>query len=155
MPLIYSFATFFFLQVANTVGRAEVLSCIFLLGALLAYSKAVSTENKEGSLLATESTKWHYVILSVVLSACSMLSKEQGITALGVCASFDVLLHWEVVWSILLKRSAAGSKDDDTKQASGKASQRRHHKEPLENSKWLIARRLGIEITNYSPHTHY
>ncbi len=26
-----------------------------------------------------------------------MLSKEQGVTALGVCAVYDVLLHWKIV----------------------------------------------------------
>lgn len=28
-----------------------------------------------------------------------MLSKEQGIVSLGICATFDVILHWEVFWT--------------------------------------------------------
>ena len=114
------------------------------------YTKAVSEESRGGSLVATGGTKWHYVILSVVLSACSMLSKEQGITALGVCAGFDVLLHWEAVcWTTSLKkiRSVAVS-SDASKQGNGKALLGHHHntKETLENSEcmWLLARRLGI-----------
>ena len=27
-----------------------------------------------------------------------MLSKEQGVVSLGVCAAFDILLHWDVFW---------------------------------------------------------
>ena len=123
----------------------------------------MSEESRGGSLVATGGTKWHYVILSVVLSTCSMLSKEQGITALGVCAGFDVLLHWEAVWTTFLKRSPAVS-SDAPKQGNGKASQRRHQhhhntKETLENSEctWLVARRLGIPVCYYMcmyMHTH-
>ena len=35
-----------------------------------------------------------------------MLSKEQGVTALGVCAGFDVLLHWEVLLKTFRWRSS-------------------------------------------------
>ena len=118
------------------------------------YSKAVTEKHRGGSLVATAGTRWHYVALSVVLSTCSMLSKEQGITSLGVCAGFDVLLHWEAVWSTLLKKDVAAS-SEATKQGNGKASQRRYQhrhsaEETPENSQcmWLVARRLGMRIAN-------
>ena len=41
--------------------------------------------------------KWHWILLSILLAICSLLSKEQGITALGVCISLDILLHWRPV----------------------------------------------------------
>ena len=84
------------MQVASVVGRAEVVSCIFLLLASLLYAKAISI-GSGGSIVPSPRTKWLYVLGSVALSVCAMLSKEQGITALGVCASFDVLLHWEML----------------------------------------------------------
>ena len=32
-----------------------------------------------------------------------MLSKEQGIVAIGVCGAYDVLLHWEMLWCELVE----------------------------------------------------
>ena len=97
------------MQVASVVGRAEVVSCIFLLLASLLYAKATSI-GSGGSIVSSPRTKWLYVLGSVALSVCAMLSKEQGITALGICASFDVLLHWEALqrglWKILPSRAS-------------------------------------------------
>ena len=97
------------MQVASVVGRAEVVSCIFLLLASLLYAKATSI-GSGGSIVSSPRTKWLYVLGSVALSVCAMLSKEQGITALGICANFDVLLHWEALqrglWKILPSRAS-------------------------------------------------
>ena len=88
---------------ASVVGRAEVVSCIFFLLASLLYAKAVSV-GSGNSILPTPRTRWLYVLASVALSTCAMLSKEQGITALGVCASFDALLHWEALQEMIQRR---------------------------------------------------
>lgn len=93
------------LQVANTVGRAEVLSCIFFLAALLTYFKAISVGSGR-SLSSMPRTKWASMVMTIVLSTCSMLSKEQGITALGVCIAFDVLLHWQVFWKVIFRKKS-------------------------------------------------
>lgn len=82
--------------VSSVVGRAEVLSCIFFLASLLLYSKAVSSQSA-CRLRPRSVTNWVFFSLSVLSSVCAMLSKEQGVMAVGVCASFDVLLHWEVL----------------------------------------------------------
>ena len=34
-----------------------------------------------------------------------MLSKEQGVMSIGMCVGFDILLHWDMVWSVLLRES--------------------------------------------------
>ena len=82
---------------ASIVGRAEVLSCIFFLLSLISYFKGVSVGH--GSLLApSHQTKWRYIVASVLFTLCSMLSKEQGIMVIGVCAAFDGILNWEVFW---------------------------------------------------------
>ena len=86
-----------------------MVSCIFLLLASLLYAKAISI-GSGGSIVSSPRTKWLYVLGSVALSVCAMLSKEQGIIALGICASFDVLLHWETLqrglWKILPARAS-------------------------------------------------
>lgn len=37
--------------------------------------------------------RWLYLIATAALTAASMLSKEQGITVLAVCATYDLFLH--------------------------------------------------------------
>lgn len=36
--------------------------------------------------------------MCVLFSTCSLLSKEQGVTVLGVCAGYDIFLNWELLW---------------------------------------------------------
>lgn len=86
------------LQVASIVGRAEVLSCIFFLLSVLSYCKGVS-QGCGHSLSPLPRPNWKYVLASIFLCLCAMLSKEQGIVSLGVCATFDIILHWEVFWA--------------------------------------------------------
>ena len=78
------------MQVASVVGRAELLSAVFFFLSFLAYVKAV----KQLTLMK----QWMYLLLTVLLAACSMLSKEPGITILGICVGYDVLLHWSTIW---------------------------------------------------------
>lgn len=42
-----------------------------------------------------------FIALSLFLALLSMLSKEQGITVIGVCAAYDVLVHWNEVTKII------------------------------------------------------
>ena len=92
----------FFSQIASVVGRAEVLACVFFLLSLLYYMKGVCAYN--GRLQAPiVKTKWKYIVLSVFMSACSLLSKEQGITAVGVCAVFDLFLNWNSLWQAVTR----------------------------------------------------
>lgn len=39
------------------------------------------------------SVRWRYLVATAALTAMSMLSKEQGITVLAVCATYDIFLH--------------------------------------------------------------
>lgn len=112
-------------QVASAVGRAEVLACIFFLFSLLCYMAAVSNGSGK-TLTATENTKWPFVILSILMSSLSLLSKEQGVTGIGVCAVFDVFLNWDHVWC----RRGRGSHDTTTGPVSSseQISQSTNHK---------------------------
>ena len=71
-------------QVANIVGRSEMLAAIFFLLALIAYQKATRT----GSLI--RSLAW--TCLTLVLTSVSLLCKEQGVTVLGLCLVWDLFL---------------------------------------------------------------
>ncbi|CAG0879155.1 unnamed protein product [Cyprideis torosa] len=61
--------------VAGLVGRAELGAAMFFLLSLLAYQKHALTANGH---------TWQFVSLG--LATCAMLSKETGVTVIGVCA---------------------------------------------------------------------
>uniref|UniRef100_A0A672JC61 dolichyl-phosphate-mannose--protein mannosyltransferase n=1 Tax=Salarias fasciatus TaxID=181472 RepID=A0A672JC61_SALFA len=69
--------------VTGVVGRAELLSSIFLLAAFLAYTKSTS---------ADRSIVWAPIALTVVLVAAATLCKEQGITVVGICCVHEVFV---------------------------------------------------------------
>ncbi|GAA6215349.1 protein O-mannosyl-transferase TMTC3 [Lates japonicus] len=69
--------------VTGVVGRAELLSSIFLLAAFLAYTKSTSADH---------SIVWAPIALTVVLVAAATLCKEQGITVVGICCVHEVFV---------------------------------------------------------------
>lgn len=69
--------------VTGVVGRAELLSSIFLLAAFLAYTKSKG---------ADRSIVWTPIILTVILVAVATLCKEQGITVIGICCIYEVFV---------------------------------------------------------------
>lgn len=74
------------LQVASVVGRAELLSAIFYFLAFLTYVKISS------DIMSVKD--WLILTCTVFLATCSMLSKEPGITVLGVCITYDIFKLW-------------------------------------------------------------
>ena len=72
------------------MGRAELLSCLFFLLSFLSYSHALQSHSSN-----------RFILLSIILAFVSMLSKEQGVTVLGVCAAYDVLKHWGSVLNMI------------------------------------------------------
>lgn len=69
--------------VTGVVGRAELLSSIFLLAAFLAYTKSKGTDH---------SIVWTPIIFTVFLVAVATLCKEQGITVIGICCIYEVFV---------------------------------------------------------------
>ncbi|XP_059392822.1 protein O-mannosyl-transferase TMTC3-like isoform X1 [Carassius carassius] len=69
--------------VTGVVGRAELLSSIFLLAAFLEYTKSKGTDN---------SIVWTPIISTVFLVAVATLCKEQGITVIGICCIYEVFV---------------------------------------------------------------
>ncbi|KAI5633612.1 dolichyl-phosphate-mannose-protein mannosyltransferase domain-containing protein [Phthorimaea operculella] len=69
--------------VTGVVGRAEMLSSVFFLGALLCYARAASRRR---------CTDWRYVAACTVCVGIAMLCKEQGITVTGVCVVYELFV---------------------------------------------------------------
>ena len=97
------------LQVANIVGRTELLSGIFFLLSLLSYQCCLNYKHKKEAnkhphlhqepldleqLQHTAPThfSWLWLICSILFAVVSMLCKEQGITVLGICLAYDLFV---------------------------------------------------------------
>ncbi|XP_062856825.1 protein O-mannosyl-transferase TMTC3 [Trichomycterus rosablanca] len=69
--------------ITGVVGRAELLSSIFLLAAFLAYTKSKGPDH---------SIVWTPILFTVFLVAVATLCKEQGITVIGICCVYEVFV---------------------------------------------------------------
>ncbi|XP_021183889.2 protein O-mannosyl-transferase Tmtc3 [Helicoverpa armigera] len=69
--------------VTGVVGRAEMLSSLFFLGALLCYARASQRRRY---------TDWRYVVACTACVGVAMLCKEQGITVTGVCVVYELFV---------------------------------------------------------------
>ncbi|XP_064462574.1 protein O-mannosyl-transferase Tmtc3-like [Ornithodoros turicata] len=76
--------------VTSIVGRAELLSALFYLGALYfyIYSAQVVSSSCVGQCLVT-----------VLLAVAAMLCKEQGLTVVAVCCVFELVHRKQHFWS--------------------------------------------------------
>ena len=75
--------------VAGVVGRADVLACLFFLLAFNCYAKYCKYRDKGGTVVG----RWVWLTGMMAFSMAGMLSKEQAVMALGVCAVYDIFLH--------------------------------------------------------------
>ncbi|XP_076324019.1 protein O-mannosyl-transferase TMTC2-like, partial [Tachypleus tridentatus] len=76
--------------VAGVVGRADVGACLFFLLAMQAYVQYCKWRDKEPEYCGR---RWMALYGALGLATGAMLTKEHGITVLGVCAAFDVLIQ--------------------------------------------------------------
>ncbi|XP_030844132.1 protein O-mannosyl-transferase TMTC3-like [Strongylocentrotus purpuratus] len=67
--------------VTGVVGRAEILSSVFMLLSFMAYVKAAE---------ANSTTNWKYMSWSALLIVMATASKEQGITVAGICCIYEI-----------------------------------------------------------------
>ena len=107
----------------GVVGRAEALSSIFFLAALIMYSNCTSYHGRiskihkiccnqslfislsKDQIWANEvlfiCTEWPPLLGTVVMVTIAMLCKEQGITVIGVCCVYEVFIAQRVrCWSL-------------------------------------------------------
>ena len=66
------------------VGRADVGAGLFYLASWLSYHRGCPNDHT--------TTRWSWIFLSMVFAALSMLTKEQGLTVIGVCLLYDVII---------------------------------------------------------------
>ncbi|RDD41284.1 Transmembrane and TPR repeat-containing protein 4 [Trichoplax sp. H2] len=77
--------------VASIVGRAELLAAIFYFLAFSSYQRSLQTEFDEDG--RPQRVQWSYQILTLIFAAIAMLCKEQGITIMGFCLVYDLLIN--------------------------------------------------------------
>ncbi|XP_070581695.1 protein O-mannosyl-transferase TMTC3-like [Ptychodera flava] len=73
--------------VTGVVGRAELLSSIFLLLAFLCFSKNTGKDKP---------INWSSLFGTIVLVVIATLCKEQGITVIGICCIYEVFFAQEM-----------------------------------------------------------
>lgn len=88
--------------VTGVVGRAETLSSVFFIGSLLAYSTATSTQVLVPRGVRV-STRWLWLLTSVLLATTAMLCKEQGITVIALCLVYELFAVQKVNGGELLR----------------------------------------------------
>ena len=93
--------------VAGIVGRADVGACLFFLLALLNYIKYVKYRDENfssdgGGTTVDNKRKILYFFLTAIFTTLSMLTKEQGVTVIAVCAAYDLFVHHKVKITELL-----------------------------------------------------
>lgn len=72
--------------VSGIVGRADILAAITFFSSIIFYSKA----------MANKSLNYMCLLTMVILSATSMLFKENGVTVLGFCIVYEIISYFTV-----------------------------------------------------------
>lgn len=88
--------------VAGIVGRADVGACLFFILALLCYMEYVKLRDRIHDPGGKGQLRFGYFFATSALTTASMLTKEQGVTVLGVCAAYDLFVHNKMKFSQLL-----------------------------------------------------
>ena len=92
--------------VTGVVGRAELLSSLFYLSALLSYARS---SRRCASSIATNGipdrrlTRWRPLLWSLLFAALAMFSKEQGVTVIAVCVAYEVAVAQRLASSDLAR----------------------------------------------------
>eukprot|EP00057_Strongylocentrotus_purpuratus_P018096 XP_011672570.1 PREDICTED: transmembrane and TPR repeat-containing protein 3 isoform X1 [Strongylocentrotus purpuratus] len=113
--------------VTGVVGRAELLSSVFMLLSFMAYVKAAEANN---------TTNWKYMMWSGLLIAMATISKEQGITVVGICCIYEIFF---------LQKFSLKAFMQHPKSRGSKASQ---SSSPNSQALWRAAPRLGYLIAS-------
>ncbi|XP_022653435.1 transmembrane and TPR repeat-containing protein 3-like isoform X3 [Varroa jacobsoni] len=100
--------------VASVVGRAELLSGLFYLCALIYYINNYGNEKDENCYgKFNVATHWRRNVNTVLLSGAGMLCKEQAIMAVGVCCVYQTLRTYQngcrfYSWHLVAFKRCAG-----------------------------------------------
>ncbi|KAK7108448.1 protein O-mannosyl-transferase TMTC2-like [Littorina saxatilis] len=75
--------------VAGIVGRADVLACFFYILTLLCYMRYAGCRDSA----ERRARRWGWMVCVVMGTASALLTKEQAVTVLATCATYDVFLR--------------------------------------------------------------
>lgn len=83
-------------SVSGVVGRADTLCAVLFLSSFLLYVKACALVLHEKghclTIFRPESFSMQYILASMVLCVLSVFCKEQGITVIGICSAYDIIV---------------------------------------------------------------
>ncbi|KRX20668.1 Transmembrane and TPR repeat-containing protein 2 [Trichinella nelsoni] len=95
--VLFSVAPIHTESVAGVVGRADLLATLFCLLALMAYLKTVELRRlNNGSQFGC----WFASLGTICLSSMATLAKEHGLSVLGVCILYELLIVQRVQFSV-------------------------------------------------------
>lgn len=123
-------------SVAGLVGRADLLGALFFILSFLFYTRCCITDDEDKY---SENFSWKHLVLSMVFCSVAMLCKEQGITVLGICCCYDIIVVCEIDPLLLMM-----AKSSTTENRNGTI------KEKKESSSWmkgLIYRQVALLVT--------
>uniref|UniRef100_A0A2C9JZX4 dolichyl-phosphate-mannose--protein mannosyltransferase n=1 Tax=Biomphalaria glabrata TaxID=6526 RepID=A0A2C9JZX4_BIOGL len=111
-------------SVAGVVGRADLLCALFFILSFLAYVKGVTVYSR----YRPECFSSSWVFLSTMLSVLATFSKEQGITVIGICCAYDILVvcGFDLRTILSLGMLTNFSEEEDDKIVTRKASREKH-----------------------------
>ncbi|OUC40552.1 tetratricopeptide repeat protein [Trichinella nativa] len=98
--VLFSVAPIHTESVAGVVGRADLLATLFCLLALMAYLKTVELRRlNNGSQFGC----WFASLGTICLSSMATLAKEHGLSVLGVCILYELLIVQRVQFGLWIR----------------------------------------------------
>lgn len=86
-------------SVAGVVGRADLLCALLFILSFLCYVRSCcqdTVSRTHATLYRPETFSMAWFCLSVVFCGLSVLCKEQGITVIGICSAYDIIVICQV-----------------------------------------------------------
>lgn len=96
-------------SVAGLVGRADLLGALFFILSFLFYERCCTVDHEDND--SSENFSWKYLLLSMAFCCIAMLCKEQGITVLGICSVYDVIVVCRIDPVLLIQTKLTSEKE--------------------------------------------
>lgn len=132
-------------SVAGIVGRADLLCALLFILSFLCYVRSCcqdTVSRPSASLHCPDTFSMAWFCLSVVFCGLSVLCKEQGITVIGICSAYDIIVicQVDVIRLLRLKKST----ENQNQEASPSVTKQRPSGEWFKS---LCVRHLFLLIT--------
>ncbi|XP_060065746.1 protein O-mannosyl-transferase TMTC4-like [Ylistrum balloti] len=126
-------------SVAGVVGRADLLCALLFILSFKFYVRScaqVAAENGDSVLYRPTSFSLPPLICSLVLCGMSVLCKEMGITVIGICSAFDIIMicRVDILAAIGLKKELAMLNNGHLSGSGGTTGQKQQDDKP-----WIIS----------------